>query len=212
MNPDARARIVGGGIAGLAAAALLIRDAGWPGRRIEVLEQGSTFGGSLDGGGDPTRGYLIRGGRMLEPHFGCTFDLFRHIPSLAAPGLSVTDEIHAFTRRFVTSSHCRLVRDRRRLEAPALQLSLRDRIDMARLACTREEALGATTIETWFRPHFLASNFWFMWASMFAFQPWHSVAEFRRYMLRFMHLLPGFNRLEGIIRTPLTSTTRWSAR
>jgi len=203
MSTDARALIVGGGIAGLAAAALLIRDAGWPGRRIEVLEQGATFGGSLDGGGDPTHGYVIRGGRMLEPHFGCTFDLFRDIPSLATPGLSVTDEIHAFTRRHVTSSRCRLVRGRRGQEAPALQLSIRDRFNLVRLAWTREEALGATRIETWFGPHFLASNFWFMWASMFAFQPWHGVAEFRRYMLRFMHLLPGFNRLEGIIRTPL---------
>jgi len=203
MSTEARALVVGGGIAGLAAAALLIRDAGWPGRCIEVLEQGDTFGGSLDGGGDPARGYVIRGGRMLEPHFGCTFDLFRDIPSLTATGLSVSEEIRAFTRRNVTSSRSRLVRGRCRQEAPALQLSLRDRFDLARLASAREGALGATSIEAWFAPHFFASNFWFMWASMFAFQPWHSVVEFRRYMLRFMHLLPGFNRLEGIIRTPL---------
>lgn len=203
MSIEARAVIVGGGIAGLAAAALLIREAGWPGRRIEVLEQGARFGGSLDGSGDPAQGYVIRGGRMFEPHFGCTFDLFRGIPSLAEPGLAVTDEIHAFTRRFVTSSRSRLVRGRSRQEAPPLQLSVRDKLKLAHLALTREDALGAASIESWFGPHFLASNFWLMWASMFAFQPWHSLVEFRRYMLRFMHLLPGLNRLEGIIRTPL---------
>jgi oleate hydratase len=38
---------------------------------------------------------------------------------------------------------------------------------------------------------------------MFAFQRWHSLIELRRYMRRFMHLVPGFNRLEGIHRTPL---------
>ena len=49
----------------------------------------------------------------------------------------------------------------------------------------------------------LSTNYWTMWSTMFAFQPWHSVAEMRRYMRRFMHLLPGFNRLEGIFRTRL---------
>jgi oleate hydratase len=36
---------------------------------------------------------------------------------------------------------------------------------------------------------------------MFAFQKWSSLAEARRYMLRFMHLMPGMNRLKGILRT-----------
>jgi oleate hydratase len=42
-----------------------------------------------------------------------------------------------------------------------------------------------------------------MWSTMFAFQRWHSAVEMRRYLRRFMHLMPGFNRLEGILRTPL---------
>jgi oleate hydratase len=36
---------------------------------------------------------------------------------------------------------------------------------------------------------------------MFSFQSWHSVAEMRRYMRRFLHLLPGLSRIEGILRT-----------
>jgi oleate hydratase len=52
VSTEARPLIVGGGIAGLAAAALLIRDAGWPGRRIEGLEQQASFGGS----GNPAQG------------------------------------------------------------------------------------------------------------------------------------------------------------
>lgn len=41
-----------------------------------------------------------------------------------------------------------------------------------------------------------------MWATTFAFQPWHSAVEFKRYMLRFMHEFPRIHTLEGVTRTP----------
>jgi oleate hydratase len=71
MNETRDAWIAGAGIAGLATAAYLIRG-GFDGRRIHVLEQEPVTGGSLDGAGDADSGYRLRGGRMLEPHFGCT--------------------------------------------------------------------------------------------------------------------------------------------
>ena len=40
-----------------------------------------------------------------------------------------------------------------------------------------------------------------MWCTTFAFQPWHSAVEFKRYLVRFAHMVAGFNRLEGIMRT-----------
>ncbi len=36
----------------------------------------------------------------------------------------------------------------------------------------------------------------------FAFQPWHSAVEFRRYLYRFMQELPRIDTLEGVDRTP----------
>lgn len=198
-----QAYIVGGGIAGLAAAVLLIRDGRMPGRNVHLLEQSERIGGSLDGAGDPDSGYVIRGGRMFEEHFGCTYDLLSTIPSLSDPDVSVSDESHAFTRRVVTSSRCRLVVDGQRMEAPPLDLSIGDKLDLAKLSLMPESVIGPRTIEAYFSPHFFTSNFWAMWCTMFAFQPWHSLVEFRRYMRRFMHLLPGFNRLEGIHRTRL---------
>jgi oleate hydratase len=201
-NPDSReAYIIGGGIAGLAAAVLLVRDGGMAGERIHLLEQAGCFGGSLDGTGDAESGYVIRGGRMFEQHFGCTFDLLSGIPSLSDPDLSAGEELRAFTRRIVTSSNCRIVTNGDRVEAPPLDLSLRDKWDLARLSLTPERLLGSRTIEDYFGAGFFESNFWIMWSTMFAFQQWHSLVEFRRYMRRFMHLMPGFNRLEGIHRT-----------
>jgi oleate hydratase len=198
-----QAYIVGGGIAGLAAAVLLVRDGGLPGECIHILEQSDRIGGSLDGAGDPESGYVIRGGRMFEEHFGCTFDLFSAIPSLSDLETSVSEEIHAFNRQVVTSSRSRLVIDRERIEAPPLNLSVRDKWDLARLALRPEFSIGTDTIEDHFSRGFFDTNFWCMWCTMFAFEPWHSLIEFRRYMRRFMHLMPGFNRLEGICRTPL---------
>jgi len=194
--------VVGGGIAGLAAAALLVRDGGMRGERIHVLEQSGQFGGSLDGAGDAEAGYVIRGGRMFEKHFACTYDLFSAIPSLSDSATSVSEEIHAFTHRIRTSSRARLVTGGQKLEAPPLGLSLRDKWDLGRLMLRPEFSIGAMTIEDYFSCGFFETNFWVMWCTMFAFQPWHSLVEFRRYMRRFMHLMPGFNRLEGIYRPP----------
>jgi oleate hydratase len=218
IEPGAARRVyvIGGGIAGLATSALLIRDGGVPGDRIHVLEQTDRMGGSLDGAGNAQDGYVIRGGRMFEEHFACTYDLFSTIPSITNPELSVTDEIYAFTKRVPTSSKSRLVVAGKKIEGPPLGLGIRDKWDLSRLLLQPERLLDDRTIEQHFSPKFFETNFWLMWATMFAFQPWHSVTEMRRYMRRFMHLMPGFNRLEGIYRTPynqydslILPLTRW---
>jgi oleate hydratase len=203
MNVDRHAYFVGGGIAGLAAAALLISEGGFRGNCIHGLEQSDRFGGNLDGAGDSQSGYVIRGGRMFESHFACTYDLFDGVPSLTSDGMSVSKEIRAFNRRVSSSSKSRLVSGGRKLEAPEFGLSVRDKWDLARLTLLGESTIGVRTIDSYFDCRFFETNFWLMWSTMFAFQPWHGLEEFRRYTRRFMHLLPGFNRLEGIMRTPL---------
>jgi oleate hydratase len=65
MSTKSKAYLVGGGIGSLAAAAFLIRDGGLPGGNISIFEAAPTPVGSLDGAGDPTGGYSLRGGRML---------------------------------------------------------------------------------------------------------------------------------------------------
>jgi oleate hydratase len=61
--------------------------------------------------------------------------------------------------------------------------------------------LGATSISDQFDPSFFKTNFWLMWSTTFSFQPWHSAAEFKRYLRRFAHIVVGFNRLHGVMRT-----------
>ena len=74
--------LIGGGIASLAAAAYLIRDGHMAGKNITILEETHVLGGGMDGAGDAEQGYIIGGGRELEEHYECSWDLFSFIPSL----------------------------------------------------------------------------------------------------------------------------------
>lgn len=91
---EKNAYIVGSGLASLAAACFLVRDGQMPGSHIHILESMDIAGGACDGIDDPTRGYVMRGGREMENHFECLWDLFRSIPSIETPGVSVLDEYY----------------------------------------------------------------------------------------------------------------------
>ena len=192
--------LVGGGIASLAAAAFLIRDGGVRGQNITILEESPKIGGSLDGAGTPEDGYVIRGGRMLESKYLCTFDLFSSVPTLDG-GKTVTQEIFEFHETLKTSSKSRLFRGGHRVDAPKYGLSEKHILSLERLGLEPEACLGRSSISDQFDSSFFETDFWFMWCSTFAFQPWHSAVEFKRYLARFTHMVAGFNTLTGIMRT-----------
>jgi len=203
MVTHPKAYLIGGGIGSLAAAAFMIRDGGIPGANITLFEAGPLLGGSLDGGGSPGGGYSLRGGRMLtSDNYECTWDLFRTIPSLVDAGQSVFDETMAFNEAHTPHSMARLV-DQRRAKVPvsSMGFSMKDRIELLRLSNTKELDLGATAITDHLSPGFFASEFWSMWATTFAFQPWHSAVEFRRYLHRFMLEFSRIETLAGVKRT-----------
>ncbi|GGA60336.1 oleate hydratase [Sphingomonas psychrolutea] len=197
---EGKVYLVGGGIASLAAAAFLIRDGDVRGSDITIFDEGAAVGGSLDATGFPDKGYVLRGGRMLESKYVCTFDLFASIPTLAAEK-TVTQEIFDWNATIETSSKARLFADGHRQVAPEFGLAERHILTIERLAIEPEAMLGRSTIGDQFDTSFFATNFWLMWCTTFAFQPWHSAVEFKRYLVRFAHMVDGFNRLNGIMRT-----------
>ena len=199
-RPDRHFYLIGGGIASLAAAAFLIRDGDVPGHRITIFEESDRIGGALDGAGTAEEGYVLRGGRMLESKYVCTFDLFDSIPTLDMTR-TVTAETLAWNKTMKTSSKSRLVRAGMRQTAPAFGLSERQILSLERLIIEPESMLGHTNIKDQFDPTFFKTDFWFMWCTTFAFQPWHSAVEFKRYLVRFAHMVGGFDRLQGIMRT-----------
>jgi oleate hydratase len=198
----AKAYLVGGGIAALAAATFLIRDGGFDGADIHLFEEKRNLGGSLDAGGTAASGYTMRGGRMFEAEFRCTYDLLSGIPTLDDPSMSVTQEILAGHEDFAWDDVARLVDgDGKIVDTRSMGFSERDRLDLVRCLAAPEGHLDGKRITDCFGEHFFTTNFWFMWCTTFAFQPWHSAIEFRRYLRRFIHLFPEFASMSGIHRT-----------
>jgi len=195
--------MIGGGIGSLSAAAFLIRDGGMPGGNITILEALPVMGGSLDATGDPARGYSMRGGRMLTvDNYECTWDLFKSIPSLDQPGRSVFEETVEFNEKHKSHSMARLV-DRRRAKVPvkSMGFSMQDRKELLKLTEASEETLGTSCISDWLSPAFFETEFWYMGVTTFAFQPWHSAVEFKRYLHRFMLEFSRIETLAGVKRT-----------
>jgi oleate hydratase len=203
MNKDFSAYLLGGGIGSLAAAAFMIRDGGLPGKNIFILEAKPIMGGSLDGAGNPVDGYSLRGGRMLTTdNYECTWDLYKSIPSLSASGKTVFDETTDFNEQHKSNSMARLV-DSRRAKVPvsSMGFSMQNRKELLELSLADEDELGASCITDWLSPEFFETEFWYMWVTTFAFQPWHSAVEFKRYLHRFMLEFTRIETLGGVKRT-----------
>ncbi len=194
---------IGGGIGSLAGAAFLIRDGGVAGGDITIYEQLPLLGGSLDGARLADGSYSLRGGRMLTTdHYECTWDLLAGIPSLQHPGLTVRDETVTFNVELKPHSRARLVdRNRHKVDVRRMGFSMRDRMELLRLIEASEESLGNSRITDWLSPGFFETNFWLMWQTTFAFQPWHSAVELKRYLHRFMSEFPRIETLGGVKRT-----------
>ena len=195
------AYLVGSGLASLAAACFLVRDAQMPGKNIHILEAMDIAGGACDGIDDPTRGYVMRGGREMEDHFECLWDLFHSIPSLEIPGASVLDEYYWLNKHDPNYSLCRAT-EHRGEDAHTdgkFRLSQKGSMEIMKLFFTKDEDLYDKTIEDVFDDEVFRSDFWLYWRTMFAFENWHSALEMKRYFQRFIHHiggLPDFSALK----------------
>ena len=201
QQKNSKVYLIGSGIASLASAVYLEKDTGVPAKNIIILEKDQILGGALDGAGDPDKGFVVRGGRMHEMHYECYWELLSHIPSLEDQNVSVRDESYEFNERFISKGQARLLKDGKKIDVSSYGLSLGQETDFLKLTFVSEESLGNKRIEDWFDEAFFETKFWYIWTSMFAFQKWSSLAEMRRYMKRFIHLVDGLYELGGVMRT-----------
>ena len=194
------AYLIGSGLASLSAALFLVRDARMPGEKIRILEELELPGGSLDGIFDNTRGYIMRGGREMENHFECLWDLFRSVPSLEVEDASVLDEFYWLNKEDPNYSKMRVTERRGKSAHTDGKFTLTDRAaeEIARLFLTAEEELDDKRISDVFSEEFFQSNFWLYWRTMFAFEEWHSAMEMRRYIARFIHHIGGLPDLSAL--------------
>jgi len=197
-----RAHIVGGGVAGLSAAAFLVSDASMPAQNVTIYESLPVMGGSMDAAGDAKSGFTSRGERELEAYMECLWYLCAKVPSLQTPGLTVLDETHRANTRERINSHYRLMEKRgKRYDYSGPLMSAYDAKRMLELQLASEADLEMKTPADWFSPDFTKSVFWLCWSSMLAFRDYHSLIEVRRYVMRFMMHDHSMTRLGGILHT-----------
>jgi oleate hydratase len=197
-----RAFLIGSGIASLAAAHYLIRDGYMKGDQITIFEQDGITGGAMDGAGNPDDGFVARGGREMEEHYECLWDLYGDVPSLEEEGRTVLDEFKELNDIDPNFSNVRVISNRgEKQRETGLGLHDKDVKQIMKLLLTLEEDLGTQTVEEYFEPSFFETDMWLYWRSMFAFETWHSVVEMKRYMHRFIHLMPGMSTMRGLVFT-----------
>lgn len=195
------AYLIGAGLASLSAACFLIRDGQMKGEHIHILEELKIAGGACDGINDPQKGFIIRGGREMENHFECLWDLFRSIPSIETEGISVLDEYYWLNKKDPNYSLMRATVNRGEDAHTDGKFALSEKASMEiiKLFFTKDEDLYDKRISDVFTDEFFSSNFWLYWRTMFAFEDWHSALEMKLYIQRFIHHiggLPDFSALK----------------
>ena len=187
------AYIVGSGLAALAAACFLVRDGQMKGSHIHILEKDSIPGGACDGYLYEGLGYVMRGGREMDNHFECMWDLFRSIPSIETEGVSVLDEYYWLNKKDPNYSLMRATINCGKDAHTDKKFGLSDKgaMEIMHLFFTPDEALYNKRIDEFFSEEVFDSNFWLYWRTMFAFENWHSALEVKLYIKRFIHHIGG---------------------
>lgn len=197
---DKTAWFVGAGLASMSSAVFMIRDGQLPGNKITILERLALPGGALDGIKEPKKGFVIRGGREMEDHMECLWDLFRTIPSLEIDGASVLDEFYWLNKDDPNYSLCRATENRGQ-DAHTdnmFGLNAKAQKDIVKVFLATREEMENKRINEVFGKDFLESNFWLYWRTMFAFEEWHSALEMKLYIHRFIHHIKGLPDLSAL--------------
>jgi len=197
---DKTAWLVGAGLASMSAAAFMIRDGRLPGTKITILERLALPGGALDGIKEPKRGFIIRGGREMEDHFECLWDLFRSVPSIEIEGASVLDEFYWLNKDDPNYSLCRATVNRGQdaHTGGLFELNAKAQKEIVKVFLASRAEMENKRINEVFGRDFLDSNFWLYWRTMFAFEEWHSALEMKLYIHRFIHHVGGLPDLSTL--------------
>jgi len=184
---------IGAGVASMASAAFMIRDGQMDGSKITILERLPLPGGALDGIREPKKGFVIRGGREMEEHFECLWDLYRSIPSIETEGVSVLDEFYRLNKDDPNYSLQRATIERGQDAATGgrFDLSESSQKELTAVFLATRESMEGKRINEVFSEEFLTTTFWMYWRTMFAFEEWHSALEMKLYLHRFIHLIGG---------------------
>ena len=149
----------------------------------------------------------------MDNHFECMWDMFRDVPSIETPGVSVLDEYYWLNKHDPNYSLCR-ASEKCGQDAHTDKKFTLDKdsaLALSKLFMTPEKALEDKKISEILPDSFWDTNFWLYWQTMFAFQRWSSALEMKRYLCRYCHHIDGlpdfsalrftkYNQYESLIK------------
>lgn len=162
--------IVGAGVASLAAAVFLIKDANVLPTHIHILDVHADLGGGIAKYGDPEKGYVIHPGQTISFHDSAVEKLLLQVPA-THPGpepwakqiaQSAEDRRHVrrLTRAIIAGKD-----GPERLDSQRLGLNLQDRLGLVRVMIESEATLGRKQISDLFDGEFFETKFWMIWST-----------------------------------------------
>ena len=200
------------GLGSISAAMYLIQKADFNPSNIHIFEQKGDqdlVGGSCDASERIVKNqpaYFMQGSRMFEDKvYPCTKELWSMIP--------YNDHESCLQDHEKNHEECKLHTVVRLLHGNGrkdtgyqLGLNTAEKLKMAKLLATPESLIpDGAKITDIFGEAFFTSNYWYMWRALFAFQPWHSAVEMKRYMHLFFHEMPNMNTMAALERTRYTN-------
>ncbi len=204
-NTKSKFYIIGWWIAGLATAVYLIQDWIINGKQITIYDKAKRFWWALDAKDyEKKDGYVMRWIRVFEETaYTCTMNFMKRIPVLDKHHKTLKDNYTKFNNKNDIYFESRLIKNKEVVDAKHFKLTKSDRLKLFTLLVTPESKLDNKKIEDYFSPDFFKSNFWYEFCTVFAFEPWHSLIECKRYILRSIHSSQYFDTLEPLQITPL---------
>lgn len=200
------------GLGSIAATMYLIQKAGFDASNIHIFEQngdGDQLGGSCDASKMIVNGqaaYFMQGSRMFEDKaYPCTKELWSIIPYSEHESCLQDQQKHSEECRVDTV--VRLLHENGKKDSGyQLGLNTAEKLKMLKVLATPEFLIpDSAKITDLFGEAFFTSNFWYMWRALFAFQPWHSAVEMKRYMHLFFHQMSNMDTMSSLERTRYTN-------
>ena len=135
--------------------------------------------------------------------YNCTLDLMSHIPVEKHSHRTLLDDFNEFNADPINqwNAKARLVENGEIVDSSNFGLSASDEVHMSKLFAASESTLDGLKIRDIFSPSFFQTNYWYMLCTTFAFQPWHSIVEARRYGWRFIQEFPRMSTMSCVRNT-----------
>jgi oleate hydratase len=168
-----QAWLIGSGIASLAAAVHLIREAGLPGCNIHILDRHAKTGGGITSSGDSNKGYILYPGSLPYFHDESIENLLSLVPSARGLNKSLWNTIRDLELSEDSlpgrTAQTRFLRNKEgkceRSDATHLSIGPYNRLQLMKVLVENENILGSHRIQDFFREEFFGTDFWVLWST-----------------------------------------------